>query len=440
VAALVLLILAGPGRPAAERVIIGTSMALIIFIGLSPKLGPPLLRPPDFRDQAQILDLAQEAPLTPAIAERLEAMSAEGITLAHLVHGNALYHAGQRQEAEAQFERFVIARPEDGRGPLAVGNCRLAAGDAAQAVVNYKRANALTPDAAEPLVNLALAYSALMRFEMANTALADAARLDRRAVAALGTSTAGAAGGQTQAPPLEPRLTAGELWTIFHGERKALGAPPPGFIRSWLPWQGGSFWPLAILLLAGAWLTRRPLTAALRTFWCSGCGSPICRRCVTRKRGLALCRRCEKRVRDLSPSAVIGLLMAPTPQPAIGRTKPARFLWNLLLPGYGLVQAGRYRPAVALLVGIAAAWVAFQTGGHPIAPLMPAPVAGAGWMTRGLGFVVVAMLAVTAIAGMTTRAGLGSKRHGRISPLTASPQSIGARRRQEGMRRTGTHG
>ncbi len=436
VAALAILILAGPSRPTPERILTAAGTALIVFLGLAPHVGPGLLRATDFRDKAQVLDLAQDAPLTPALAGSLEAMAKDGTHIAILVHGNALYRTGRIDAAERLFGRYAALRPQDARAEVALGNCRLMSGDANAAVAHYRRAATLDPASPQPLVNLALAYSTLMRFEMANSALADAARLDRSAVAALGANAIRP--GASEARPLEPRLRSSELWNLLRSERRHGGVHPPSYISTWLPWQGGSLWPLSIALLMAARFARGPLTRVLRAFWCSGCGSPICRRCVTRRRGLALCPRCERRVRDLPAETAIGLLLSPSAFKKGRRMETwlGRLGWNLFLPGYGLVQSGRLTIATVMIVALAGAWVGFQTGGHPIAPLAPAPAGGGGeWAARMFGVAVIGILALTAVLGMAARPALGAKRRGHISPVTSRPQNLGVR-----DLRTGTGG
>lgn len=440
--ALTLLILAGPRRQGAARVI-AIGCALIVFLGLAPRFGPALLRPTDFRDKAQILDLAGHAPLTPALADRLTKIAADGVDLALLVHGNALYRSGQWAAAEPLFARYAEARPKDARGPLALGNCRLAAGDAAGAAAQYKRAANNDPSIAEPLVNLALAYSTLMRFEMATTALAEAARIDRSAVSSVGISIPGAVAGAGQAAPLELGAKPIELWALLRAERTGHGVQVPSYIRAWLPWQGRDPWPVALLVLAAAALARQPITRSINTFLCSGCGSHICRRCVNRRPGLALCRRCARRVKDLPGPAAIRLLRSTEGrqrEPAFTRHRP--LFWNLVLPGYGLIQAGRHTSAVLLVGLLAAAWIGFQTAGHPVIPLAPCPVGvGGRWAELGFALAGLSILALTAGLGMNARPALGMKRHGRISPLTAGQQGLRGRAGAFDSRlRTGTDG
>jgi len=448
-AGLIVLILAGPGLASRQRILVGAGCAMMVFLGLVPRLGPALLRPPDFNDRAQILDLAEHVPLTPALSARLAAMSAEGIDLALLVHGNALRRAGQIEAAEPLLASFANARPRDPRGQLALGNCRFTAGDADGAVVFYRRATALDPTIAAPFVNLAVAYSVLLQFEMANAALADAARIDPAIVGALGTAGTVAGGASTGGgkvagaasfTPSDLGIRPGELWELFRRERSGRGGVDlPGYVTAWLPWGGRSAWPLAFLLLVAADLLHRPLARSLTTFACSGCGRAICRRCVTRRRGLALCSRCHKRFGDLPAHDAVGLWIAA--EERSGRGWQRRLVWNILLPGHGLIKAGRHAQAAIWVGALAATWVGFQTGGHPIMPLAPAPVIGAflgGRQAFGLAFLVI--FAFTVGLGFETRPSLGAKKRGRITPLAANPLGPAGRGEPYGGYRTGTGG
>jgi tetratricopeptide (TPR) repeat protein len=443
-AALILLILAGPGRGAGNRFLIAAGSSAIILLGLAPRFAPDFLRPPDYNDQAQILDLAEHAPLTPALAARLEEMSGEGAELALLVHGNALRRAGQSEAAEPLFARFAAARPDDPRGPLALGNCRFTAGDPEGAVSFYRKATVLDPNLAAPFVNLAAAYSVLLQFELANAALADAARIDPRAVAAMNAAgsaaTSDAARGAIGSlSPLELGTHPRELWTLFLRERSERGVNPPGYITAWLPWHGRGAWPLAFLIMVAASFLRRPLARTLTTFACSGCGRPVCRRCVTRRHGLALCHRCHARVSGLPTHDAGERLVAAERRWRRAANFWPRLIWNLLLPGHGLIEARRHVWAAVWVGALAFAWIGYQTGGHPIMPLAPVPVVD--WLLSGrdvFGLAFLAIFALTAGLGITTRPVLGMKKRGRLTPL--KPAGGGQSTDPYTPFRTGTHG
>jgi tetratricopeptide (TPR) repeat protein len=443
---LILLLLAAPGLANRQRILVGTGCLLMVALGLAPRFAPGLVRPPDFSDRAQILDLAGHAPLTPALSARLTAMSAEGIDLALLVHGNALRRAGENRIAESVLASFAEARPRDPRGQLALGNCRFTAGDPEGAIAYYRRATALDPTVAAPFVNLAVAYSVLLQFEMANAALADAARIDPAAVAALGTlgaqesATSGttAMAGAASFTPTEIGIRPGELWELFRRERSDRGVDLPGYLTAWLPWSGRSAWPLALVLLVAAGLLGRPLAKSLSTFQCSGCGRAICRRCVTRRRGLALCRRCHKRFGDLPAHDAVGLWIAA--ETRANRGRGWRLAWNVVLPGYGIIKGGRHVLGAIMVGALAAAWVGFQTGGHPIMPLPAVPVIGplfGGGQAPGLALLLI--YALTVMVGFETRPSLGTKKSGRIAPLAAASYAP-AGRIEPYRGRTGTIG
>jgi len=413
VTALALLVLAAPPRARRQLVLAGAGALLILGLGLAPRLAPRVLHPADFEDMAQVLDAADHAPLTPALAARLEQAAAGGIDEALLVHATALSRAGRCREAEPLLVRYTHRRPADSRGPLAIGNCLLAAGDPRSAVGYYRRAAILDSTAAAPLVNLALAYSQVMQFEMANEALSGANRIDPEAVAAVsGARTPGAAA------PIPARLHAGELWALFRTERPGLGAEPPLCVRMWLPWGGGPQWPLGLLLIGVAWWARRTLGKKPLPGPCAGCGHMVCPRCMARRPGLSLCRSCQARIGDLPAEDALKRLLAAERARRRGRERFSRIAWNLLLPGHGLVAAGRPFAASMVLTLVAVAGVAFMTGGHPVVPLPAAPASGGGIVgPQSFGLFLLAALALAATLGITSRPSLGRATRGRLVPL-----------------------
>jgi tetratricopeptide (TPR) repeat protein len=437
-AALTLLVLAGRARPRGGKALVPAGCALILAVGLARHHGPQTLRPADFGDRAQVLDFADHAPLTPALAARLDAMAAEEIDLALLVHGNALRRAGRLPEAAPLLERYVALRPGDARGYLALGNRSLAAGQPAAAAAGYRRAVALDASSAAAHANLALAYSSLMQFERANAALATATRLDPGAAAAI--AAAGARGHGTA--PLDAGLEPAELWAIFRAERGGKGVAVPGYLTPWLPWRGGPAWPLALLLLAAAWLLGRPLARNLTPFPCSVCGRVVCRRCVTRRRGLASCRHCQRAIGDIPAEEVVRLLVAVERRRLHGKELFRRLALDIVAPGHGLVLAGRPGAAVALTFAIAAAAVGFMTGGHPVPPLPAVPVGEPGLTgARGFGVLLAALVALNLWLGVRARPRLDTAKRGRFVPLATEPLLLGERGTGEvTLLRTGTDG
>jgi hypothetical protein len=177
---------------------------------------------------------------------------------------------------------------------------------------------------------------------------------------------------------------------------------------------------LGLAVLIGAFLVRRPLTRHLAPFPCSACGRMVCRRCVTRRRGLALCRQCQQAVGDIPAEAVVRLLIEVEQRRKLRQGQLRRVVWNLLIPGHGLVVAGQHFTAALLLALVAGAGVGFLAGGHPLAPLPAVPVGMIGfWGYRGFAIALLALLGLTAWSGITARPHLGKATSGRIVPLAA---------------------
>jgi hypothetical protein len=139
---------------------------------------------------------------------------------------------------------------------------------------------------------------------------------------------------------------------------------------------------------------------------------------MARRPGLALCRSCQERIGDLPAEDALKRLLAAERTHRRGRERLARIAWNLIVPGHGLVAAGRPFMAIFCLVLVAMAGVAFMTGGHPIVPLPAAPASGGGLVgPRSLGLFLLAALALTATLGITSRPSLGRATRGRLVPL-----------------------
>jgi hypothetical protein len=134
--------------------------------------------------------------------------------------------------------------------------------------------------------------------------------------------------------------------------------------------------------------------------------------------GLALCRTCQERIGDVPAEDALKRLLAAERERRRGRDRLARIAWNLLVPGHGLVAAGRPFMAAHCLLLVAVAGVAFLTGGHPVVPLPAAPASGGGMIgPRSLGLLLLAALALTAVLGITSRPSLGRTTRGRLVPI-----------------------
>jgi hypothetical protein len=177
-------------------------------------------------------------------------------------------------------------------------------------------------------------------------------------------------------------------------------------------------WPLGVLLIAAAWFARRSLGRKPLPGPCAGCGHMVCPQCMARRPGLALCRSCQERVGDVPAEDALKRLLAAERERRRGRDRLARVAWNLVVPGHGLVAAGRPFMAIFCLLVVAVAGITFLTGGHPVVPLPAAPAGGGGMIgPRSLGLFLVGALALTAALGITSRPSLGRATRGRLVPL-----------------------
>jgi hypothetical protein len=438
VTALLVLLFSGARRSRGERAVLAGGIAMVLLCGFLPLLPAGLLRPASFQDPAQLLDFADHVPLTPGMGDRLDAIAESGTDLALLVHGQALL-PGNPAGARVRLERYVGRHGEDPRAFLALGNLEYVAGDARAAVHRYRQSIALDSTRIEPHVNLALAYSALMQFEMANAELAIASRIDHQAV---GLDPGAGSGAQPQPVRLEPS----ELWALHQStaggatESRAL----PGFMRPLLPFGGGPRWPIALVLLAAAWPLSRLLAQRLNPFPCSVCGRSVCRRCVTRRRGLSLCSHCQRAIGEVPAEQVVRQLVAIERQRMKSHHQLRRLGWNALCPGQGLLLASRPRSAALLLAMLALVATGFLTRNHPIVPLPTVPAGGLGPLpdpTAALAL-VAAWLATAAISN-AVRPDLAKAVRGRIVPLAAGPAVLRAGERgpgRSGRAFTGTDG
>jgi hypothetical protein len=384
-----------------------------------------------------VLDFADHVPLAPALSEKLDAIAESGTDLALLVHGQALLPANP-PAARVRLERYVARHGDDARAFLALGNLEYVVGDARSAVHRYRQSIELDSTRVETHVNLALAYSALMQFEMANFELAIASRLDHRAVGL--DPDAGARGA-----PRPARLAPGELWALHR--RTAGGSEShalPGYMRPLLPFGGGRGLGLALVLLAVAWPLRRLLAKRLNPFPCSVCGRSVCRRCVTRRRGLTLCGNCQGTIGDVPAEQVVRQLVAIERQRMKSHHQLRRLGWNALCPGQGLLLASRPRSAALLLAMLALVATGFLTRNHPIVPLPTVPAGGLGPLpdpTAALTL-IAAWLGAAAIS-TAVRPDLAKAVRGRIVPLAAGPAVLRAgheRGATRGRTFTGTDG
>jgi Flp pilus assembly protein TadD len=86
--------------------------------------------------------------------------------------------------ARVEYERSLLARPDDFASQYNLGNLELERGDPAEAAVRYRRALALRPDHVASLVNLSMAEARRGRLDEAEKPLREALRLQPREAAA----------------------------------------------------------------------------------------------------------------------------------------------------------------------------------------------------------------------------------------------------------------
>jgi hypothetical protein len=217
---------------------------------------------------------------------------------------------------------------------------------------------------------------------------------------------------------VEARLRAAELWRLFEAERASLGAEPPASIQVWMPWRGGVLWPLGLALLGVAWHLRRTLARKAFPAPCAACGRMVCSRCAAQRPGLTLCRVCWKRIGDIPADDALQRLIAAERLKRRGRDRLSRLVWNLLVPGHGLIKAGHHIAAALMYAIIAVTGVAFLTGGHPVVPLPAAPgSAGNMFGPQSYGLLLALTLAATAALSISARPSLGRSTRGRLVPL-----------------------
>jgi hypothetical protein len=136
-------------------------------------------------------------------------------------------------------------------------------------------------------------------------------------------------------------LSPAELWRIDRSARAdAISVPP---LMTWiLPNGRFAMTPLAILLglviggVAGTWLSRR-----LRVHECQHCGTPVCRRCVTRTGGHAYCSRCASTLGSLPRAVYNRVLLRRLLGKELVRSERIRAWVVILLPGLGPILRGR---------------------------------------------------------------------------------------------------
>jgi hypothetical protein len=431
VTSLVVLLFSGIRRSRGERAVFGAGLGAVVLCAVLPFLPSGLLRAPSFQDPAQVLDFADHVPLTPGLSARLDALAGSGADLALLVHGQALARTDPGA-ARPRLERFVALHSDDPRAFLALGNLELVSGNPSAAVHRYRQSIALDSTRIEPHVNLAHAYSVLMQFEMANAELAIASRIDHQAVG-LDSDALG---------PTEPRparLTPAELWALHRqmGSGSSTRLALPSFLGPLLPFGGGAGWPIALLLVAAAWPARRWLAQRLNPFPCSVCGRSVCRRCVTRRRGLTLCGHCHGAIGDVPAEQVVRQLVAIERQRMKSHHQLRRLGWNALCPGHGVLLASRPQSAALLLAALALVATGFLTRNHPIVPLPTVPAGGLGPLPDPAAALALAAAWLAAAAISTAvRPNLAGAVRGRIVPLAAGPAVLGAGYERDPARRS----
>ena len=257
----------------------------------------------------------------------------------------------RKGDLRAAAESFRAAAFESSRvaahAGVNLGNLRLWADDPTGAAQQYELVLDAPNARLEARYNLAIALSRLHRFREADERLDEASRLDLARVRAatrtgdpqatigrdgrtaddrrtLGRSSARR---RTSGPGAAHRQLASPGWTSVGGRPDPAARPGPG-------WRSSA----------------RSCRRRLRVHDCHHCGSPICRRCVTRGIGHAYCPRCAASLGGVAQRDYDRILL----RRLLGEEKPpaerARWWATHLVPGVGLIARGR------TLGGAAIAW------------------------------------------------------------------------------------
>ncbi|MBM3286645.1 MAG: hypothetical protein FJY88_04755 [Candidatus Eisenbacteria bacterium] len=333
---------AGLSRGELSRREKGLALVALLWLLLMPgvwKLASPAAAPIAAGAPSYLVSRAQREVPTPELeraiadADRRADSAAEAFALGMI----------RRRQGKLDDARSMFARAAAGEGTVArdaslnLANILFWSGDAAGAARAYEALLDAPGTRWEARYNLAVALSRLRRFEEADQRLDEAARLDFGRI----RSETRIGGHGASADVTDGLLSAMDLWALE--KAGATGSAPAPLFLSWLyPGGRSSAAPFAIIaaLLAGgcfdALLRRR-----LRVRTCMRCGTPVCRRCVTRVSARSYCRRCASLLGMPSERERGRLLLRRVMGEDRGLEDRLRDWGAVLLPGVGLIARGR---------------------------------------------------------------------------------------------------
>lgn len=313
------------------------------------KVSSPRVAPIDPKGYAWLIERTQREVPTPALEQTIREVAEEEPT-AEIAFAEGLLHrrAGRLPNATGSFKRALGAgKPIDAHALVNLGNLRLWRGDSPGAAQYYEQVLDDPQACLEARYNLAIALSRLHRFEEADERYEEAAKLDFDRV-----RTAVRTGGRSlDDDVMDGMLAASELWRIEAPVSTEAASIPP--ILAWfLPGGRLIAAPLAILgglfigSVIGAVLSRR-----LRVHECQHCGTPVCRRCVTRAGGHAYCVQCASTLGTLPRAAYNRVLLRRLLGKELVRGERIKEWVTNLTPGIGPVIRGR------TLTGLFTSWL-----------------------------------------------------------------------------------
>ncbi|MGH2570854.1 MAG: tetratricopeptide repeat protein, partial [bacterium] len=250
---------------------------------------------------------------------------------------------GRHAEAIAYLQRALEIRPEAWQYHNNLGNVHLLRGDDDSAFASYAAALRLAPN--EPLihVNLAQAHVQQLHFGEADQALARAKELGYRFPAVLNDESEGII-------VRDHSLSSAELWIRFaRGQGLERSVEWGRVLRMTLtpifPMQ--PFW-LSVPLLLTLWYASQTRSLP-RSFPCSGCGHPVCRKCHYRILRRSLCADCYAIRRDVVAPLKRDAMILERRIRTNRVPRIASAALSALVPGAGHLLLGSYRVAFAFL-------------------------------------------------------------------------------------------
>lgn len=254
---------------------------------------------------------------------------------------------GDPVAAERHFRRVLTAWPDDDRVLNNLGNALAAQGRSDEALNAYRKAIAREPRNAAAHFNASQIYTLRYDFQAANEELARASALDFEMVKACQAERAEAKWARLVDQWLAPRV----CWRAMRQatfSTTASGALPPLW-RTRIECTGWGFSLVALLLASASLALGMLFQKRMPVRRCSNCGRPICRRCVERRREMALCPRCAV-TWSRAESPEFGRVLLFQVRRRIQERRDTLFrVLGVLVPGLGYLPYRRLvRPAFLL--------------------------------------------------------------------------------------------